>query len=89
MKYSKKKLLALENLIGSSGLKLRYEKGQFKSGYCLLRQEQVVVVNKYFTPEGRFNCLLELIPELDFNPDKLSAEAQDLYQKVLDFTPNT
>ncbi len=36
----------LEELAGEMGLKIRYEKGNFDGGYCILKDQQIIVVNK-------------------------------------------
>ncbi len=68
IKYSKNFLDKLENLFASSDYILRYEKGNFKSGYCVLKDTKVVIVNKYYTLEGKINALVEIVKELNFNP---------------------
>jgi len=44
VKYTKNFLDKLENLFASSSYHLRYEKGNFKSGYCLLKETKVVII---------------------------------------------
>ncbi len=36
----------LEELTGQLGIQLRYEKGDFDGGYCILKDQKVLVVNK-------------------------------------------
>lgn len=50
---------------------IRYEKGSFKSGYCVLQDRRVIVVNKYFDLESRINSFLEMIPELNIDFSQL------------------
>ncbi|MBL0054097.1 MAG: hypothetical protein IPP29_22730 [Bacteroidetes bacterium] len=40
---------------------MRYEKGNFKSGYCVLETKKVVVVNKFVTLENKINTLVEIL----------------------------
>jgi hypothetical protein len=42
-----------------------------------------VVLNKFLNTEGRINTLLELIPQLNIEYDKLTLESQKLYESVL------
>jgi hypothetical protein len=62
---------------------LRYERGNFQSGYCILEAKKVVVLNKFLQTEGRINTLLDLIPQLDIQPDQLTDEAKKLYREVI------
>ena len=65
MRVSKTVLQHLETILQSSGYRVRYEKGSFKGGYCVLQDQRVVVVNKFFPLEGRINTLVEVIGALD------------------------
>ena len=67
VKYKPQFLNKLEDLFAESDYVLGYEKGNFKSGYCLLKDTKVAIVNKYFPLDGKINCLLEIIK--DINPD--------------------
>ncbi|WP_194774162.1 hypothetical protein [Pararhodonellum marinum] len=70
IRYSKHYLDKLENLFAESEYILRYEKGNFKSGYCILRDTKVVIVNKYYTLEGKINTLVDIIKEIQMNPQQ-------------------
>lgn len=66
----------MEQLFKENGFKLRYEKGTFKSGHCLLLEQQVVVVNKFYTVETKISALSDIARELVWNEDQLSAESK-------------
>lgn len=68
IKYTKHFLEKLENLFSASDYILRYEKGNFKSGYCVLKDTKIVIVNKYFPIEGKINALVDIINELNLDP---------------------
>jgi hypothetical protein len=68
IKYTKNFLDKLENIFAASEYILRYEKGNFKSGYCVLRENKIVIINKYYTMEGKINALIDIIKELEFKP---------------------
>lgn len=79
IKYTKNFLDKLENIFAASEYILRYEKGSFKSGYCILKDNKIVVVNKYYPLDGKINTLLEIIKELNFNPQDFGdKKIQDL-----------
>jgi hypothetical protein len=83
IKYTKSFLDKLENLFAASEYMLRYEKGNFKSGYCILKENKVVVVNKYYPLDGKINTILEIIKELNFNPqDFEDKKIQDLISEL-------
>jgi len=57
---------------------LRYEKGNFKSGYCLLRETNMAVINKYYSLEGKINCLIDIIKSIEIEPKELTGKNQKL-----------
>ena len=83
MKYTKTTLDKLEDVLGESGYITRYERGTFQSGWCLLEQKRIVVLNRFLDIEGRINILLELIPSVNIDFDKLTLESQKLYEEVM------
>ena len=83
MKYTQSSLDKLEDILGESGYVVRYERGTFQSGWCLLEARKVVVLNKFLNIEGRINTLMELIPQVPIEFDKLTHESQNLYEEVV------
>lgn len=83
MKYTQHTLDKLEAIPEQSGYLLRYERGTFQSGYCILEEKKVVVLNKFLQTEGRINTLLDLIPQLEINPDELQDESRKLFLEVM------
>jgi hypothetical protein len=83
MKYTQSTLDKLESIVEQTGYILRYERGTFQSGYCILEERKVVVLNKFLQTEGRINTLLDLIPQLEVNPESLTEESQKTYREVL------
>ncbi|WP_439505405.1 hypothetical protein [Sediminibacterium sp.] len=83
MKYTQSTLDKLENILGESEYVVRYERGTFQSGWCLLEARRVVVLNKFLNIEGRINTLMEIIPQLNIQFDKLTLESQKLYEEVV------
>lgn len=83
MKYTQTTLDKLEKIAEEAGYVLRYERGTFQSGYCILEDKKVVVLNKFLQTEGRINTLIELIPQLEVNTDLLSEESKKTYMDVI------
>ncbi len=82
IKYSNNFLNKLEDILSESTYILRYEKGNFKSGYCILKDTQIVIVNKYFTTEGKVNCLVDIINQLDIDTLTLSEKNRKLVSEL-------
>ena len=83
MKYNQHTLDKIERIAEESGYVIRYERGTFQSGYCILQSKKVVVLNKFFQTEGRINTLIDLMPQLDINVDTLTHESQKMYEEVM------
>lgn len=83
MKYTQHTLDKIEKLIEEGGYVIRYERGTFQSGYCILQDRKVVVLNKFFQTEGRINTLIDLLPQLEVNFDALTHESQKLYEELM------
>lgn len=67
IKYTPNYLKKLEEIMSENGYQVRYEKGNFKSGYCILETKKVVVINKFTPLESRINSLTEIIKNLGFS----------------------
>ncbi len=81
-KYTPNTLKKLEELFDEARYIIRYEKGHFNSGYCILEERRVVVINKFFSVEGRINALLEILQAITINEEELSTEALKLYKQL-------
>lgn len=89
MKVNQQQLSKLEDILKQANYIIRYERGNFQSGWCLLEEKRVVVLNKFLNVEGRINTLVELIPQLNISYDLLTHESQKLYDEVVkNFTLN-
>ncbi|HEX8532406.1 MAG TPA: hypothetical protein VF646_20365 [Cytophagales bacterium] len=87
MKHTPQFLSRLEDIFAESDYMLRYEKGNFKAGWCLLRSTKVVVVNKYFPTEGKINCLVDILRSIPLNTGTLGEKSQKLYQEITKSQP--
>ena|SRR4026208_1744252 len=82
MRYTQTTLDKLESIPEQAGYVLRYERGNFQSGYCILEAKRVVVLNKFLQTEGRINTLLDLIPQLDIDVNRLGEDVKKLFLEV-------
>jgi hypothetical protein len=82
IKYTKHNLTRLEDIFSELKITVRYEKGNFQSGYCIVFGKNIVIVNKFFDVEARINTLLEILDQGTFDTNDLTAENLEWYQKV-------
>lgn len=92
MRITPKFSAKVDALLKSLGYKVRYELGNFQGGYCVVDTQKLIVVNKYYTLEGRVNTLLEFLGSLDtqalFEVEDLSPEQKKFLQEILSIQPS-
>jgi hypothetical protein len=88
MKYNQHTLDKIEQIAEEVGYIIRYERGNFQSGYCILQAKKVVVLNKFLQTEGRINTLIDLLPQLEINFDALTLESQKMYDEIMTVEAN-
>ena len=83
MKYTQATLDKIEKILHEAGYIVRFERGNFQSGYCILEEKKVVVLNKFLQMEGRLNTLIDIIPQLIINAESFSPETKKVYDEVI------
>jgi len=81
-KYTRHTLKKIETILEESGYVIRYEKGNFNSGYCIVEDRKIAVINKFFDVEGRINVLLDILAEVEVQSEILSEKAAKFYKTL-------
>ena len=81
-KYTKYTLKKLEDLFSELKYTIRYERGNFQSGYCIVENRQIAVINKFFDTEARINCLLEILSTIEVEEESLNEKTAVFYKKL-------
>jgi hypothetical protein len=76
----------LEDIYRSLDFVVRYEKGSFQSGYCILENQNVLVINKFFPLESKVNTLIDVLKQLNPDPEKVEEKHRKLLKEVLQTT---
>jgi hypothetical protein len=82
IRYNPATLTKIEKMIEEAGYIIRYERGTFQSGYCILEQKRVIVLNKFLQTEGRINTLIDLLPAIKVDTNFLTPENRKLYLEL-------
>ncbi len=82
-KYTKTTLNKLEDIFQQLEYKVRYEKGNFQSGYCIVEDRKIAVINKFFDIEGRVHTMLEILSQMDLNEDALEDDMKKFLNKLI------
>lgn len=83
MKYTRHWQKKAEGLLKSIGYTILYEKGNFQSGYCLVENRKVAVINSFFDTEGRINCLLDILASVESAWADLPPAEKELAEQLL------
>ena len=83
MKYTQTTQDKIETVIEEAGYIVRYERGSFQSGFCILEDKKVVVLNKFLQLEGRINTLIDLIPQLKIDVESLTPESKKVFADIM------
>jgi len=83
MKYTQTTLDKIDKMIEESGYIVRYERGSFQSGFCILEDRKVVVLNKFLQLEGRINTLIDLVPQLKIDAGSLTPESKKWLDDIM------
>jgi hypothetical protein len=83
MKYTQSTLDKFTAILTESGYIIRYERGTFQSGWCLLESRKIVVLNKFLSTEGRINTLQDIIAQIPIDYDLLTLDSQKLLDSLL------
>ena len=82
MKPTVTNLKKLEELFHQLSYTVRYERGNFQSGYCIVEDRKIAVINKFFDTEARINTLLEILSTMEVDTSKLSEQGLAIYQML-------
>lgn len=70
----------LHTIAAQLGIKIRYEKGDFEGGYCVLKSERLLVINKKIPPNKRLSVLARGIGEIGLNNIDLKPAVRDFIE---------
>jgi hypothetical protein len=72
----------LQDVLKALDYSIRYERGNFKGGHCVIQEEKVIVINKFYPLESKINTLMEIIREVEIDDSLLSQAQLSLVKKV-------
>ena len=83
MKYTKSTLQKIENIFNELEYTVRYEKGNFNSGYCIVEDRKIAIINRFFNTEGRINCLIDILSSIVVIDQNLTEVSRHVYRQIL------
>ena len=82
IKYSKTNLKKVEEIFISNDFMIRYEKGHFNSGYCVLRDKKIIVINKFFKEKGRIESLLDILDSTEIDKSVVPESSNVIFKLI-------
>ncbi|HAF36046.1 MAG TPA: hypothetical protein DCG88_19015, partial [Sphingobacterium sp.] len=67
--FTQSSLTKIEEFFKEQGYKVRYEKGSFRTGACMLQTTKVVVVNKFSNLEIKIQSLWNILLDIDIDSE--------------------
>ncbi|MBP7642338.1 MAG: hypothetical protein KA767_03310 [Saprospiraceae bacterium] len=83
MKFTKSTLDKIERIFEEQEYVVRYEKGNFNSGYCLVEDKKIAVINKFFDVEARINVLLDILSTIQINEALMTKDSALTFRQIL------
>ena len=82
LKYNNHTLKKVTTLFEELDYMVRFEKGNFQSGYCIVENKNIVIVNKFYDIEAKVNTLIDIFSKLD-SSEKEFTESSAKFIKLL------
>jgi hypothetical protein len=72
----------LKALASQLGAKVRFEKGDFKGGYCILKDDKVIVINKITNLQKKVMILSAALKELGVDKIYLTPKIREIIDEM-------
>lgn len=80
--FTQHNLGKLEDLFATLGYRVRYEKGSFRTGACVLQDTRVIVVNRFSNLEIRIQSLVQLLCNMEVEVTRLDEKKAAFYKMI-------
>jgi hypothetical protein len=76
-------LKELEEFVKGLGITLRYERGDFEGGYCVLKEQKMIVINKLANTRKRISLLSQSIVEMGIDENLMDENIKNIVEEEL------
>ncbi len=74
----------LRGIAAQLGAEVRFEKGDFKGGYCLLKENKVIIINKMANLQRKVMILSAALKELGVDQIYLTPRMREIIDEMTD-----
>ncbi|KAF0141221.1 MAG: hypothetical protein HYZ10_00560 [Ignavibacteriales bacterium] len=75
-------LVELKQLAAELGAKVRFERGDFQGGYCIVRTDKTIVINKLSSLQRKIITLTSALKELGVNEIYLPPKLREVIEEI-------
>ncbi len=72
----------LKKLVAEMGARVRFERGDFQGGYCILKDDKVIVINKLSTTQRKVMILAAALKELGVDDIYLPPKLREFIEEM-------
>ena len=76
-------LTELQELAVQIGYNIRYEKGDFEGGNCLLKDQKLILINKKLEVKKKINLLSKNLDEIGINNVYIKPALRDIIEEEI------
>ncbi len=73
----------LKEIALQKGIKVRFEKGDFNGGYCILKSEKVIVINKLAQTQRKLIILVEALKEIGVEDIYINPKIRNIIENTV------
>ncbi len=75
-------ILELKDIAKQLGADVRFEKGDFKGGYCLLKENKIIVINKFAGIQRKVMILSAALKEIGVDQIYLAPRIREIIDEM-------
>ncbi|MCB0843074.1 MAG: hypothetical protein KDE26_07470 [Bacteroidetes bacterium] len=83
MKFTKRTQEKIQDILKTQGYVVRYERGNFKGGYCIVHAQKTIIINKFHPLEGKVSTLIDIVKDINIDEHLLSEDQQKMVSQIL------
>ncbi len=73
----------LKEIALQKGIKVRFEKGDFNGGYCILKSDRIIVINRLAQTQRKLLILLEALKEIGVDDIYINPKIRNIIENNL------
>ena len=83
LNYTKHTLSKVETLLTEQKYIIRYERGSFTSGYCIVEDRKIAILNRFFDTPARINCILDILTSIEIDETIYGEKQLAFYKQAM------